>query len=433
MPSASVPANPANTAEQGLFRSQALAARHRVLQQPLALRARGLHQIALALLLSSLLGASLLLVQPYSEKVTVPGYAGAAAGQVRVRAVANAVVARIAVVEGQWVDAGAVLLELESDVVAPGGERRGLAEQRALGNEAQALEQQRALLEHGHRLRRRHLQAQRQSLQARKHLQQQSLALAEQRLELTQTRAQQYAQLARSGVLATSEAQLQREQVLISSQQLLAAQRLYAQQQQDLVRQGERLQEQDQQHQEALAQWTADKARLQQRRALGSVASAQLLIAPAAGYVSALNTHEGARLRPNQHVLSLLKGPADDAAVALLVPSRARGGIATGQTVRLRYAGYPYEKYGMPRGRIVQISQAPVLGTDLEYPLAPASWVYLARVVVPEQTSPAAAPWTFQPRLVAPGMQLEADILLRSELLWQRLAAPLARLWQRTS
>lgn len=429
MSTASVPVGPA---AQPLFRAQALAARYQILEQPLGLRAPGLHRAALALLLSSLAGASLLLPQPYSEKVTVQGFAGGA-GHVRVRTQAGAVVTRVAVVEDQWVEAGAVLLELKSDQVAPQGESRGVAEQRALDQETQALAQQRKLLEAHHWQRQSSLQSRLQASRARGDLLRQALKLAREQQELVRSGARRYADLAAAGAVAVNEVQLQQRQVLASNKQLLTAQRDLAIHEQDLAQQRAELQEARRQHQQALAQWAADQARLQQRQAAHSVASARLLTAPAAGFVSALSIQVGTRLRSNQHVLSLLRQPARNTSVVLLVPSRARGGVAKGQSVRLRYAGYPFEKYGMPVGRIDHISRAPVRGAELDYPLAVNSWVYLARVMVPEQSMPALEPWIFEPAQVAPGMELEADILVRSAPLWQRLAAPLSRLWQRTA
>lgn len=428
MSTANVPADPGL---RPLFRAEALAARHRILEQPLSLRAPGLHRLALALLLSSLVGTGLLLPQPYSEKVTVQGFAGGT-GHVRVRAQASGVVARIAVVEGQWVEAGAVLLELKSDQVAPQGEGRGAAEQRALAEESQALAQQLSLLEAQHRRRQDILRTRLQYAQAHGELLQRSLELAQAQQLLVRNRAERYAELAAAGAVAASALQRQQEQALAGTGQLLAAQRSLVEHEQALAQQRSELQEAGLGHQQALAQWAADKARLEQRRAARSVASAHLLTAPAAGFVSALGIQVGTRLQSSQHVLSLLREPDKDATVALLVPSTARGAVAEGQSVRLRYAGYPYEKYGMPTGRIEHISRAPVRGSELDYPLAANSWVYLARVLVPDQVSPALASWTFEPRQVAPGMELEADIQVRNERLWQRLAAPLSRLWLRS-
>ena len=429
------PAAPVQTAPvasaPGLFREQALAARHRILEHPLRLRAPGLQRAALLLVLVCLLGAGLLAIQPYSEKVTVQGYAGTGAGHVRVRAADSAVVESIAVTEGQWVEAGDVLLRLNSDAVAPGGRSRGAVAQRALVQEADALAQQRLLLDSGHRLGLQRLQTERLALEQRGELLQQALVVAERHAALAQRQAEQLTRLVRSGAVAVAVADQQQQEALASTQNLIAAQRAQADNQQAQALLRERRRALRQEHRQATAEWSADSARLQQRQAAQSVASVRLMTATAAGFVSALNVQVGERLRASQHVLSLLQRPAPDAAVSLLVPSRARGAVAEGQLVRLRYAGYPYEKFGMPQGRIARISRAPVRGRDLEYPLAAGSWVYLAEVAVPGYESPRHSDWTFQPLQVAPGMGLEADIVVRSDPLWERVLEPLARLWHR--
>lgn len=425
------PKSAAPSAPQNLFRTQSLQARFAVLDQPLQLRAPGLERGALLLLGICLVGAGLLAAQPYSEKMTVQGFADHGAGHVRVRAPMNAIVERIAVKEGQQVEQGAVLLQLGSDAIAVGGRSRGAEQSRALAQETRALVERKALINDRDALRRRTLEDQRARLLNRGRVLKRTLDNAQAQLELAEDRARRFSRLAATGALAASDVRTQRQRALTAERALLDAQQMLADHELALQQVSADEQEQRQRHSEALTDWSGAAAQLQQRRATSAVASRQVLTAAVAGSVSAITTRVGARLRANQHVLSLLSGPREQAQVSLLVPSAARGAIAPGQTVRLRYAGYPHEKYGMPEGRIVRISRAPVRGDTLEQPVTASTLVYLAQVAVSAARGSETPDRTFDPLQVAPGMGLQADILVRSDPIWRRLLEPLLRLQQR--
>lgn len=57
----------------------------------------------------------------------------------------------------------------------------------------------------------------------------------------------------------------------------------------------------------------------------------------------------------------------------LFVPQRNAGKVAVGQSVLVKFAGYPYQEYGIVRGRITSIA-----------PIALGDSVFLARVVLPQ-------------------------------------------------
>ena len=180
---------------------------------------------------------------------------------------------------------------------------------------------------------------------------------------------------------------------------------------------------------ESKAQLKAALARLDQRHLELQMSSAQHVGAPVGGFVSGVNARLGQRLQPGQTVLNLLQ-QQDHANVLLLLPSQAMGSVAVGQSVRLRYAGYPYQKFGSPLGRVERVSKTPVRGVDLDLPLNPQALVYPVNVRVLPATEPHAGA-SFEPKNVVPGMQIEADVLVRRERLWRWLLQPLLKLWAR--
>lgn len=383
---------------------------------------------ALLLLAVALLGGGFLACQPYTEKLTVSGFAQRATGHVSVRAPVAAVVGDVAVAEGDWVEPGSALVSLSTDLKLADGRSAAAAQMQALADEQHALERSAALAQQRrqralHRIdaaltnglqRRRHLRQEHSTNRAQWHLDQQRLK----DIELL---------TAKGAVARTERAQYQRlalssERVLHGSARALVEHDASQKQ----LRLDQTLLEQE--HAESSAQIRAALARLEQRRIDLQMAADQRLGAPVAGFVSGLNVRPGQRLQSGQLVLHLLDKETQ-AGVVLLLPSEAMGSIAVGQRVRLRYAGYPYQKFGMPIGRIERISRTPVSGADLELPVNPAASVYQAQVRVLHTAHSQGKP-KFTLDSVAPGMQVEADVWVRSDPVWRRALEPLLELWR---
>ena len=97
----------------------------------------------------------------------------------------------------------------------------------------------------------------------------------------------------------------------------------------------------------------------------------------------------------------------------LYAPSRAAGFVEPGQSVRLRYAGYPYQKFGQHSGTVLAVSRSPLSHQELPAPMANlgqqlgGEGVYRITVQLDQQHMDA-----YGKKLpLSVGMQLEADIL----------------------
>src|SRR3546814_4448562 len=82
-----------------------------------------------------------------------------------------------------------------------------------------------------------------------------------------------------------------------------------------------------------------------------------MIKAPAAGLIANRSITLGQAVQAGQPLLSILPQGATLQA-QLLVPSRAIGFIAPGDTVLLRYQAFPYQKFGHHRGKVVRISRS---------------------------------------------------------------------------
>jgi membrane fusion protein len=115
--------------------------------------------------------------------------------------------------------------------------------------------------------------------------------------------------------------------------------------------------------------------------------------------------------------------PADSPLEAtLLVPVRAAGFLAAGQTLHIRYDAFAYQKFGLQTGRILEITAGTLLpGDQANLPLQVAEPVFRV-TALPLDDSVAAYGRDI---LLKPGMTLSADILMEKRSLLQWLLEPL--------
>jgi membrane fusion protein len=105
--------------------------------------------------------------------------------------------------------------------------------------------------------------------------------------------------------------------------------------------------------------------------------------------------------------------PADARLQAhLFAPSSAVGFLRNQQVVQLRYQAFPYQKFGVQSGQVVQVSRSPLqpseLGSVAQGTQQAGEPLYRITVALDQQNINAYG----QAQSLVPGMQLEADVLL---------------------
>ena len=133
---------------------------------------------------------------------------------------------------------------------------------------------------------------------------------------------------------------------------------------------------------------------------------AYVLTAPIAGRVTALQVEVGKTVSFSQ-TLMMIVPPDAELNAHLMVPSQAIGFVKLGDSVRLRYAGYPYQQYGTYTGKVSEIS-----GTTLrpeEWPTSLPAPIAAYRVTVKLDAQTVSA--RGEERLLQAGMTLEADLM----------------------
>ena len=436
---ANVDANPGDAAAaprvQPLFRAEALQARQA--QWLGSVRIGHNPRFALVAWVSLALGAALIAFAAWGQiarKARVPGLLVPALGTLQLSAVAPGVLAERRVAEGDVVQAGQVLFVLATDRLTTEGpaaalvaaslqQRRGSLQAERGAREQQARQRQQVLADRARALDTERAQAE------------QEAAFAERRVALARKSVERYSQLVIEGFVADVQAQGKQEELIDLQARAEGAKRnaaALAREQQALL--SERA--------ATASQWATDSAQLDRAAAALEQESVEVesrksvaVTAPQAGTVTALHLPLGAGVQAGQTLATLV--PATDAGSAaqaapleahLYAPSRTAGFIQPGQPVWLRYAAYPYQKFGMAPGRVASVGRTPVNPQDLPAGQASALMqaaqsqepLYRIGVVLAAQTIEAYG----QAQPLKPGMTFEADVVQERRAVWEWLLEP---------
>lgn len=133
------------------------------------------------------------------------------------------------------------------------------------------------------------------------------------------------------------------------------------------------------------------------------------LRAPIAGRVSALQARVGLVADPAIPQLAIV--PAGSVLEAqLLVPARAIGFVTAGQTVRLAYTAFPYQRFGLHSGRVLTVSSTLLRPSELVGPIAAGDPAYLVTVTLDRQSVEA----------FGRSFPLRADMTLKADIVFDR-------------
>ena len=151
------------------------------------------------------------------------------------------------------------------------------------------------------------------------------------------------------------------------------------------------------------------------------------IAAPADGIVSTILLEPGQQARPQTPLLTILP-QGSHLEAKLLVPSHAIGFIAPDQSVALRYAAFPYQRFGHYEGIVDSIARTLLLPGDTDLPMPLEEPAYLVTVALQEQKVRAygkAFP-------LQAGMALDGDVALDRRTVIEWIFDPLFSLVKRT-
>jgi membrane fusion protein len=410
-----------------LFRREAIEARqfsgfgNVVLRQPRAFGAWS----AIAVVLAAAVLALLLFGQ-YTKRVRVHGITVPAAGVLKLMAPQAGIVVERRVDEGGHVRAGQTLFVLSSERFSEGG--TGGSQSAIL----QQLEWRRASLadELARRMRlfdeqseatgRRLAALQREAAQLDKELATQAAREAS-----AAAQAATFDALAQQRFVSPLSARQRHDDRLEQTARRQALERSRLAVQRDIGAAVAELRQLPLRDAQQRAELQRDMSALQQEIAVVAAARRVVVTAPQDGQVTAIVAELGQAVGV-QPLATLL--PADAPLEAhLFAPSRAVGFVRPGQPVRVRYAAYPYQKFGQYDGRVTHVARAALAPGELAPPLAPpVQGEPLYRITVRLAQPHVMAYGQAQP--LTAGMQLEADVLQDRRRLIEWVFEPLIAL-----
>ncbi|AIY63947.1 HlyD family efflux transporter periplasmic adaptor subunit [Pseudoalteromonas piratica] len=144
------------------------------------------------------------------------------------------------------------------------------------------------------------------------------------------------------------------------------------------------------------------------------------VLSPSAGKVTSIQVSSGEMVF--SHIPSLSLIPKDSHLEAeLLIPTRSYGFINKNQITRIRYEAFPYQRFGVAKGIISEVSKSVILPGELLVPIEIKEPVYKVKVKLEDQ---AVSLYGRKSELQA-GMLLEADIILERRTLLEWLLEPI--------
>ena len=376
-----------------------------------------------------------------TKKAHVTGILVPTQGSVGINAASAGVLVRNIIDEGQHVHAGQPLFELSTERQGSNGELTVLIAQQ-LATRAHSLEAEQRLRSDQYREKKLALTQRLQALDAERSQLAQEMDLAGRRQHLAQQSLGKYETLQASGYVSSAQTQQKQEDLIDLSARLSNLRRTEMQLRASRQDVEAELAAQATSLASDQAQFQQGKAVLQQEVAENSNRKSFLITAPQDGVITTITYQPGQAIGTGQVLATLVReqdaaaGAAPALEVQLYAPSRTAGFVAPGQTVLLRYQAFPYQKFGLQKGVVTDVSRTPFAPSEL--PQNTASTILsnaqqnllgfnsneaLYRIKVrPEKQH---IEVYGHPQVLKPGMTLEADILQDSRKLWEWIAEPL--------
>ncbi len=415
--------------DASLFRPEALGARraHPLgtirLAQPIGHRVAALLAIGVVAAI-----ATFAIVGTYTRRATVAGLLEPVGGSLRLTAPAPGIVATSRVVEGQRVAAGEPLFVLSGERRSAAG-ATGASIAAQLDGRAAALDRDVRLVDERHALRLRTSDARLRAIDAEMTQLDHERAIQTARRGIAARNVERFEALARTGFVAPAQAQAKQDEVLV----LEAAADASGRQKTALSRERAEL---ESQRSESRLQADAERADVERQRAALAQERAEndarrttVVVAPHDGRVTAIAARPGQVVAAGTLLATLM--PADAALEAeLFASTRQSGFVAPGQSVRLRYAAYPYQKFGIGDGVVASIESSPYAPQELPPQVAATLGVAalqgaepVYRIVVRLDRQTIRVYGRDQP--LRPGLVIEADILEDRRRLFEWLLEPI--------
>lgn len=417
----------ASVAMSALFRTEAVraqgapAAGEIVLVSPVPLSVLAAFGVALAAALAAFLAFG-----TYTRHATLAGYLVPDRGLVAVLAPQTGTVVRNLVGEGSRVERGDVLFVISGERTSALGETHALigerlaARRRSLAAEIDEIRRLERAEAAALARRARAIEAELARLAAAIDVQAARVALGDQT-------AHRYTELAAAGFVSEEQVVARREALLDQRARLATLERERTQLERALADTQSELENLPLRYRRQAAELERAVASIDLERAENEARREVTVVAPVAGIATAIAGRAGQIVEAGTPLASIVP-EGSRLRAELDAPSGAIGFVEAGSDVLVRYAAYPYEKFGHHAGRVVTVSRAAL-------PLDPAAAGHVRdpvyRVVV--ELDAQSIDVYGKPRALRAGMRVEADVKLETRRLYEWVLEPLYAMKVRAS
>lgn len=379
---------------------------------------------AIATIVLTLIIASFIYYGTYTRKAHLSGIVMPSSGLIKITPQFTGYVTRLTVSEGQHVVAGESLYHISGEHYDGQGTGTLAAMSLSLKTQYTMLASQQRLESRDNQQQQEAVQQRIASLQPQIRSAEQRLLLAEHQVGLATSVMDRFKKLA--GTHYVSDIEFQQKKIDVSM-----AQQNVEDQRQGLLQLNSAIEAAGDELNHLIVLGESRKAELD--RQLQGIRQQQdelsgqekfTLTAPVSGTVAAVLIRQGQSVRPTEPVMTMMPDNAR-MQVELYATSQNAGFIQPGQRVALRFAAFPYQKFGVQYGIIREISRTTLTPADL-LSVSPVTWKenegHYRVIVEPENTFILAYG---KKEALRPGMTLEGDVSLDTRHLWEWLTEPL--------
>ena len=412
-----------------LFRQEALEARATQWMGAIRLSRPIGHVVAAGLACVSVaLIAAFAIFGSYTRKATVGGSLQPIGGVLRMTTPVSGTLVDRRVVEGQAVAEGDVLFVLSTDRRSSSGNTEAaIATQ--LDARRVALARDLHLVDERERSRTRATQERLAAIDVERTQLVRETEINAARVAIAEKNVERFAELARTGFVATVQVQARLDDALLIHAQHETLVRLDANLQRERIGLALQSDESRQQAETERSEIVRAETTVTREATENAARRTTFVTAPYAATVTGITAHPGQRVTEGGLLATLIRADVPLEA-ELFASTRQIGFVERGQEVHLRYAAFPFQKFGMGDGVVETIEQSPyapqelparITGTLGAASLQGGEPVYRIVVALRAQTIDAYG----RGKALRPGMLFEADVVEDRRRLYEWLLEPL--------
>ena len=397
------------------------------LAQPLSIKLTVLILVSVAIAI-----ISFLFTAEYSRKETVRGFLMPNKGVIKSFATKGGTIERLLVKEGDVVENGQTLATMIIHQNSADGLSLSSKLQKQLTSQLSLLDEEITQYHAIQVKENQNLENKASALNSEKVALESQFTLANEKLELLLSQQQSVEQLNNNGFISKFEKENQQKELLEAKQEKQNIARLLLQQNNQINQNAFDKANLPQQYTLRINSLLREKADIENQLTQVKNSHSYTITASHAGTVTGIQVVEGETLSPSKaqskpllHILP--KG--SELVAELLLPTRSAGFIAKGQTSRLRFDAFPYQRFGFIESEITRIDRALIAPNEVQLPIALQEPVYRLRAKLTKQQMQAYG----QAFELKSGMLFEADIMLEQRTLIEWLLEPIYSLKGRVS